>query len=1111
MAEFSFEEAVAPAPAAPTEFSFEEAVAPARWEQAAAAHFESAARARPAETLLDDFMSGYQSSVWGLAARGALPDVELPHDAPWQSRFMAGAGQVLGDTPSYIAGFFGAAPLGSGIPVAGNVVAGLAGAGALTAALRESLIQAYDEGGVASPGEFINRTLRVAWEATKGAATMAVTGQAGMAARAALPTAPALLRETVATGVEASVATVAAKGLEGELPMPTDFADAVLLIGTMKVAGGVANRSADWLQNGKKTLQRVYAETGVKPEQVVAEAAKDPALAKEILTSDGAKVPEKYRPLAEAEAARNAIPADARLTEFVRQPFAEIPQVPGGPKAPSHVNYDYINGPTELKAAVSRLTELYAKQIETQRRGTRTVEQEKADAEALHGEVLGRVVGQADNAATLHARAQMTVDTTNALLRLRQEYVAKQEAGTLKPEDQVRMAQMVARSGYILAEHLGAAAEAGRALRILQETRQATKSAREILEVLDKQNFGPGGLQEMMDALGKVRDPAEALAVIRELAPWQVGWRRFMEYYRASLLSAMRTTQGIFVGNVVMSGTRVPEVLLSAFESKLRSAKPEDKVYAQEALALTHGMRAGMFDAVAAGRAWLDRVLGAVKTGGWRDAATVTKADYNKMREAASMDVRHSPAIPGKLGEVVRAMGYGPNSLADAVFRTINQNGTAHQLAARKALSEGLRFGSPEYAQRVADLLKSPDEAATKIIQKSGTDYTLMSELGEWGKKAQSLTHDTPLEVIFPFPRAMGNMVKAFARRTPVANSFIREWREDYAAGGVRRDQAMAQLAFGRITLATVWMLADGGHITGGDLGTQPEKRVSAAAGEQPYSVKLGDAYYGYQRMPIVGQLMGMAADAQQVYAKLDDPEEKDRLLAMLSFAFAQNVTNPTVFRGLSDVIDAVRYPDRYGERYIQNLVGKIVPNIVAEGAEGLDDYRREVDTILEAVQARIPGARESLFPAVDVWGEPIPTTDRLWPGAPFNVRQQSDDPVRLEAARLGVGIAPPPRTVRVPTKGIRGELGEVDLTPEQRFVYATVAGRQAHEIMTDVVASEAYKSAPDVIRKTIFEDVVRSSRRLGEVAAFTPEQRVSESARMVQELQRRLEAPPVP
>src|SRR5262245_39139370 len=128
-------------------------------------HFQSYAP-RAADSFEDYLKAGFQQSVVGLAIRKAAPEVAIGPDTPWYGRVLSGAAGIAGDSPAMVVGFAGGAPvgasaggtIGTAVPVIGNVagaaggavVGGWAGAGALPAGLRATMMEMYTKGEVQS-------------------------------------------------------------------------------------------------------------------------------------------------------------------------------------------------------------------------------------------------------------------------------------------------------------------------------------------------------------------------------------------------------------------------------------------------------------------------------------------------------------------------------------------------------------------------------------------------------------------------------------------------------------------------------------------------------------------------------------------------------------------------------------------------------------------------------------------------------------------------------------------------------------------------------------------------------------------------------------------------
>jgi hypothetical protein len=180
--------------------------------------------------------------------------------------------------------------------------------------------------------------------------------------------------------------------------------------------------------------------------------------------------------------------------------------------------------------------------------------------------------------------------------------------------------------------------------------------------------------------------------------------------------------------------------------------------------------------------------------------------------------------------------------------------------------------------------------------------------------------------------------------------------------------------------------------------------------------------------------------------------------------------------------------PTRFGPRFLQQFAGSMVPNVVGQPTTMSDPYVRQVNGMIEAIQARIPGLRQDLLPKRDWLGEPVPTKERPLAVMPVRIQPISDDKVRLEAARLELSIAAPPKKTHI-GKGT-GKLGEVDLTPTETDIFAKVGGEFAHKILTNIVSQPGYDQIPDMVKRKIFSEVLTGSHKVAAVAALSPEKR---------------------
>ena len=1065
--------------------------------QAHAVVFPDQEKAQTAKGVVDALQAGWQGSATGLVVRGKLPSVTLDaHHAKWYEKLASTTAQTVSELPEMAVGglIVGTLGLPSG---PGAVAAAGAGMFAVPTAIRESLVQSYASGDATSVADYLGRTAITVKATAKDAAVGALTSLTGygllkVAAPAFESAARALTMgsasaagplgataakvvaggsQALATAGEVGAMTVAPALLEGKLPERDDFLNAAILVGGMKSAHVVASK-----------LHSIYAKTGIPPTEVMADIQRDPKIAEELKLASGPEVPEAYRPIADAHAAVDAVPGVPR--EIIKEFYGPTIPIPGEPK-PTTVNYNYINSSEQVKGALDRISALNEVEIQTQRRGT--VGWEQTDLEAATwlrqnlgpgAELTGREPGTAANAAELLARKQMTQEAANVMGERAQELLS---LGKDAPPESVAAAEAafaasVARAQLISAEFLGARAEAGRALNALKITQEAAASTKLIQDMLAQGK----SLREVAEMTRALDSPEAALKFTRELGK-ATKIEQVLEAWKAGMVSGPITQMANVMGNTSFAAMRpVVDLAAATVGSVTRGA---DRVRFAEPVAGTLGALAGVSDGL-----------------------KLAKAAFIEDMPGGKAEHRH--AIPGKVGYVVRTP-FRALTAADQLFRTMNERYEAYALASREAVKEGFNPATREFRERVVELATNPTEAMIEKIQSAGDRYTFQAKGGEIVQAFTGLLDAAPIvKFVIPFVQTPMNVFKEMARHSPAA-PIIGEWRAAIAEGGAARSKAIAEMMVGTGISALAASWAFSGHISGAGDPDPNKRRAQAAAGWQPYSVKIGNTWYSYQRIQPLGTLLGMAADMADAWQHMT-PEERDKVPRILGLAFSNAVTNQTFLQGITNLSDALSQPDRKGPRFVQNLVASAIPAAAGQSAQLFDPYVREVDSIKAAVQNRIPGLRGDLAPQRDPFGEPVRNPERLIPGSPITMREQSTDKVRLELARLAslpessLSVRPAPKAIRLPAGGDLSA-GRVQLTAEQRDRFADAAGKLAHQILGDIVNSPGYERMSDFARELTFKAVFERANQMGEYKALTDEERAAEIDRIVGRVQRRV------
>ncbi len=299
--------------------------------------------------------------------------------------------------------------------------------------------------------------------------------------------------------------------------------------------------------------------------------------------------------------------------------------------------------------------------------------------------------------------------------------------------------------------------------------------------------------------------------------------------------------------------------------------------------------------------------------------------------------------------------------------------------------------------------------------------------------------------------------------RTPLA-PFMKSVREDIAGGGAARDLALARLSLGSMTMATVATLAAGGQITGGGPSNPKMKGLLYNQGWQPYSGKVGDTSYAYGRLEPLGMLFGIAADATEIMGQISDGE-RDKLASMIVGAISKNVTSKTWLRGVSDALEALNDPDRYGEQWTRRLGGTIVPTGVAQIERVMSPEMEAVNSYLDQIKSRIPGYSETLPVRRNLWADPIVLGGGLGPDIVSPIYQSKivDSPVDKELFELKAPLSMPNKTQQI--RGV-----PVKLSPQEYENYI---------ILMNKVEVHGGKNLKDALNHLIKND--KSYKRLSD------------------------------
>lgn len=1005
-----------------------------------------------AKDIGDAVIAGLQNSATGLALRGELPSQQLGEDAPWYQRLAAGAAGVAADLPLSVAAAVPAAP-------GGPIAMGAAGFAA-PMALRDALIEAYSNNHAASWSGVWEIAKAAMAGGTKGAVIGAATMGAGRVVGAALPAgASAATRGAATMGAELTTLTTTSAALEGRMPTAMDFMDNALLLGGMKAAVKVAGG-----------LRSIYAQTGRTPDMVVGDAAKNPEIK---VALEKGETPKAYEPVALQERIKAAIDADPRpdmLREALNaDSMTNVPKL-NGERLTDPVKYEYITDSATAKGVLRGVTELYQAEIQAQTRGV--VPNKQTATEALQaiagGKVSDRVIGEAGNAAEIYARAHLLKGATNHAM----QELAKIKDLTpaeLTPQAKLTALAAIERVGMLKAELEGVGAEAGRALQILRSIKYDSAllgEANVLLAAAERK----GSLQDVAKLMSQMKDPAQMAEFASQYSK-ATTTEKVIEAWKAGILSGPQTHLANIMGNMTKWAIELPENTLAAtITAAQRAAKGDPLTMAQfkaRALSSVIGLQLGTADAL--------KVAGEALRS---DTLSLDKGDI------------YRPAIEGTKGEVIRTP-FRLLQAQDALFRIPAERAKAYELAVDRVVKEGMHPETLEAKAKITEYLNNPTAGLTPTagqkvldtIAQTGAEAVFSQRVGPRLEMVQQAMAGHWSQFVIPFVRTPANLVSWAVQHTPGLNILSARWRADFAAGGESQAKAIARVTIGTGIAMTAFAMAEDGTLTGGGLFDKEQGGAKRAAGWQPYSVQIGGRYYSYQRIEPVAKVMGIAGDLVDMIKASKDEEDKAKMLSMLVLMFGNATISTTYLSGLAGAVNAMVDPVRYGDQFLEGYATSLVPKIIGQTTTLADPYKREVDGVMDAIQSQLPYFREKLMPKRDVWGQPS-ANDKWFAVMPVNTSEVSKDKVKTEAVRLEIAMSPAPKFLT--EKGpFKPKDKRIDLTQEQRDVFAQVSGKNAMEILGPMVNAPDWDRIPDFAKAEIYKRVIEGTRKQGQYAAL--------------------------
>lgn len=732
----------------------------------------------------------------------------------------------------------------------------------------------------------------------------------------------------------------------------------------------------------------------------------------------------------------------------------------------------------------NKIAQSMAPEVDYARRGVRSNKETEAAARPILvalADRLGkdpdafadniRARGEGNNAEQLLALSKVTDDLRDLFVKA--ATTAKRTGSVEDRETAWKTLQVF--KGLVLQE-AGAKAEAGRALQILQAAKRS-RSTEALEKALASVGGDEGKLNDIFDLVLSADGPDQVTRLMTAAAT-ETKFDKILKLWLSGLLSGPATHAANIAGNASMQALRTLQRPVAAGLDAItaRASGRARERFVGEMLADAMGMAAPVRAAAQAGKQAFDEASVVGMAEGMKAAAraTLRQLRVNPLKGASKFD---DPAITQASGRAMRIATTPLRALAaaDDVFKSLGYYGDLYARAYRAAK----QAGDANPVQGMYERLASPDADMVDAAKLEAAYRTFTAPDGPWVRKINALRQQPlgrsgikPLSVIIPFLRSPAQLAMAGAKHSPMgAVALLYQRAGGELKGGELADES-AKVVIGSLLSGAVVMAALEGKVTGSPPSDAEQRRAWEQAGNQAYSFKVGDQWVSYERFDPLALVIGATVDTVNATRAVEWADAA----AQMALAYSNNLLNKTFMRGLSDGLEAVMQPERYGGAWLESMFASLVPAGVGAVARAIDPTVRRPETVLQAMQNRIPGMRDRVPIVRDVFGEPIKmegsAAERLF--SPVRRRNESHDPATREIARLGVAPGSPSKSLGI---GVRGLKGTIDLTPEEYEAFVIESGRESKRRVERIIAQPAYRSMSEQQQVNELEAAFRSAR----------------------------------
>ena len=360
-------------------------------------------------------------------------------------------------------------------------------------------------------------------------------------------------------------------------------------------------------------------------------------------------------------------------------------------------------------------------------------------------------------------------------------------------------------------------------------------------------------------------------------------------------------------------------------------------------------------------------------------------------------------------------------------------------------------------------------------------------------------------DLIVPFAKTPANLTKAMVEYSPAgfipAISNYVDMSRAISRGEMAPQQqkkfvsSMSKAIAGSILYAIAGSLVKAGKITGSADDDKDVKNFEQnVLGIQPYSVRLGDKTYTYSWANPINAPLAIMADTYKM--SKENASLYDTLFNAVKVAGNVLLDN-SFLQGISDIFTHQEGPVAGIIESIMSMPESMIPTFLSQIASLGDDtqrqtyeYKNKGQSVINRVKNKIPGARNTLEPKVNTFGEEIENQNNLFNAFlnPANVREARTTEAQKEIYSLYEATGDKTIFPMQAPNSVKKNGENTNLTNAQKNRYQKGSGQYATEVYEPLFKSDYYDSISNDKKVELLSTVSQDANKMGktEVGVWT-------------------------